>query len=394
MAYTLRGRLESRLAATLLPLVVACVAAALLREWWPVELAVLMLGVGVALDLALYHRLLPYQPGWLALPLGALELALVMAFVLAVGVQAPLPWALAFFVGAWLLAQVLGHAVFPSLRLTYGEDGGELGRLGGVAGGAALAAVALAGGVAWATAPPTVTLEAGIHQGPLVLDRSQRLVGEPGAVVEGGIVVTADDVVVRGVTVHGGEVGILLEEVEDVLVEDVTVVGATMDGIAARKSGGVTIRDCVVHGLADEHTQAIDVSFAMTLPTIRVEGCDVTGGAEGIAIQMAHVEVRGNVVRGSRLRGISLNEMSMGIVRDNVVEDALGIGILCMDYSMCEIRENRIVGTRADGESGVRSRAGYAIVSHYGSSADVDDNELVGNARTMRAFVNSEITGS
>ena len=394
MAYTLRGRLESRLAATLLPLVVACAAALALGEWWPFELAALMLGVGLTLDVTLYHRLLSYQPGWLALPLGVLELGLVMALALALGIAAPLSWALVFFGGAWLLAQILGHAVFPSVRLTYGEDGGELGRFGRLTGGAAVAVVALAGGVAWVTAPPTITLEAGVHRGPLVLDRSQTLDAEPGAVVEGGIVVTADDVVIRGVTVHGGDVGILLEEVVDVLLEDVTVVGATMDGIAVRQSGGVTIRDCVVHGIADEHTQAIDVSFAMTLPTIRIEGCDVTGGAEGIAIQMAHVEVQGNVVRGTTLRGISLNEMSMGVVRDNLVEDALGIGILCMDYSMCEIRDNRIVGTRADRASQVRSRAGYAIVAHFGSSADVKRNELDGNARTMRAFVNSEITGS
>jgi Right handed beta helix region len=393
MSYTLRGRLESRLAATLLPLVVAGAVAALLREWWPVELAALMLGVGVALDVALYHRLLPYQPGWAALPLGLLELAAVMTLALALGVSAPLPWALAFFAGAWLLAQILAHALFPTVRLTYGEDGGELGRMGALAGGGALAVVAFAGGVAWATAPPTVTLEAGVHRGPLVLDRAQTLVGEPGAVVEGGIVVTADGVRVRGVTVHGGEVGILVEEAEDVVVEDVTVVGARMDGIAARGSS-LAIRDCVVHGLADEHTQAIDISFAMTLPTSRVEGCDVTGGAEGIAIQMAHVEVHGNVVRDTRLRGISLNEMSMGLVSDNVVRNALGIGILCMDYSMCEIRENRIVGTRADRASQVRSRAGYAIVAHFGASADVKRNELDGNARTMRAFVNSEITGS
>ena len=393
MSYTLRGRLESRLASALPPLVVALAAAALLREWWPVELAALMLGVGVALDVALYHRLLPYQPGWLALPLGLVELAAVMTLAFAFGVAAPLSWALAFFAGAWLLAQAFGHAIFPTLRLTYAEDGGELGRLGTLAGGAAVAAVALAGGVAWATAPPTVTLEAGVHRGPLVLDRAQTLVGEPGAVVEGGIVVTADDVGVRGVTVEGGEVGILVEEAEDVVLEDVTVVGARMDGIAARKSS-VTIRDCVVQGLADEHTQAIDISFAMMLPTSRIEGCDVTGGAEGIAIQMAHVEVRGNVVRDTLLRGISLNEMSMGVVSGNVVRDALGIGILCMDYSHCEIRENRVVGTRADHASQVRSRAGYAIVAHYGSSVDIRHNELQRNARTMRAFVNSEITGS
>src|SRR5215207_6039528 len=129
MSYTLRGRLESRLAAALAPLLAAAGLALVLREWWPFALAALMVGVGVVADLA-YDRLVAYQPGWLALPLGAAELGLVMLAARAADVNASLVAALAFFGGSWLLAQVLGHAVFPLLRLTYGEDGGELGRLG------------------------------------------------------------------------------------------------------------------------------------------------------------------------------------------------------------------------------------------------------------------------
>ena len=41
---------------------------------------------GVALDLQLYHRLLRYQPGWVALPLGLLELGLMLfSVVVALG---------------------------------------------------------------------------------------------------------------------------------------------------------------------------------------------------------------------------------------------------------------------------------------------------------------------
>src|SRR5687767_4525115 len=74
MSYTLRGRLESRLAVTLIPFLVAAALGAVMRDWWPVELAALMVGVGVALDALLYHRVLPYQPGWVAVPAGLLEL--------------------------------------------------------------------------------------------------------------------------------------------------------------------------------------------------------------------------------------------------------------------------------------------------------------------------------
>ena len=68
MSYTLRGRLESRLAAALLPFLAACGLAAILGDWWPLQLAAAMIGVGLALDSTVLHRLLPYQPGWAALP--------------------------------------------------------------------------------------------------------------------------------------------------------------------------------------------------------------------------------------------------------------------------------------------------------------------------------------
>ncbi len=158
MAYTLRGRLESRLAATLLPLAVALVLAAALPAWWPAALAALMIGVGVALDVLVYHRLFPYQAGWLALPLGVVELGIVVGLSFALGLDAPLGPALGFFAGAWAFGQVVGHALLPRIRLEYAEDGGELGRQGvTVAAGVALMLVAT-GGVAWATRPPTVTL--------------------------------------------------------------------------------------------------------------------------------------------------------------------------------------------------------------------------------------------
>lgn len=390
MSYTLRGRLESRVAAGLLPLAAAAVLAATLREWWPLILASLMLGVGFVLDAAVLHRLFPYQPGWAAVPLGALELGAVMGLTRLADVQVPLVPALALFGAAWLFAQLCGHALFPRAHLTYAEDGGELGRAGPVLAGLAVAVVAFAGGIAWATQPPTLRLEAGVHSGPLVLAETQTLVGEPGAIVRGGILIRADDVEVRNVTVEGGEVGILVEDSEGVVLDGVTVLGSALDGISARQSS-LTISDCVVRGLAPEHTQGIDISFAAMLPASRVEGCSILGGAEGITTQMAHVEVRDNVVVGTMLRAISLNEMSMGTVERNVVRDAVGIGILCMDYSMCEIEQNLITGTRADPEGG-KSSAGHAIVAHYGSAATIDANRLRRNSGGVAAFVNSTIT--
>ena len=133
MSYTLRGRIESRLAALLPVVAAACALAAVEHRWWPVEAAGLMIGIGLALDLQAYHVFLPYQPGWAAVPLGLLELGALLGLMRLADVAAPLGQALALFGGGWLVAQLLGHAGFPLVRLGYAEEGGELGRFGLVA---------------------------------------------------------------------------------------------------------------------------------------------------------------------------------------------------------------------------------------------------------------------
>lgn len=390
MAYTLRGRLDSRLAAALAPLGVACILALSLHVWWPVELAALMIAVGVALDLAVYHRVIVYQPAWAAIPLGVLELAIVMGLAIPLNVDAPLRPALAFYWGSWLLAQVLGHAVLPLARLSYGDDGGQLGRVGPLVALTALVVLGAAGGVAWATQPPVVRLSAGVHDGPLVIDTTQRLLGEPGAVVRGGIVVTADDVTVRDVAVLGGEHGIEVDGAERVLLERVSILGAELDGINVRRSS-VTIRDCAVGQPSGTHAQGIDVSFGFDLDPSTIEGCTVTGGMEGIVTHFSHVRVRNNRVSDTSLRGITLTEMSMGDVEENDVENALGVGIFCGDYSECSIERNSVVGTKPDLASGDRTRLGFGIVSHYGAHAELDRNRLAQNARPVGSFLSATL---
>ena len=389
MAYTLRGRVESRVAAALAPLIVACVLALVLQAWWPVQLAGLMLAVGLALD-AVYYRLVPYQPGWAAVPLGLLELGALMGLARLLEVAAPLGGALGFFVGAWLLAQALGHALFPLARLSYGEDGGELAASGPAHWRRRLSSSPRRG-VAWRRSHRSSISSAGVHQGPLVLDYSQQLVGEPGAVVRGGIVVTADDVSIRNITVIGGEHGIQVDHAEDVVIERVSILGAYLDGINVRMSE-VTIRDCSVSMLGNEFGQGIDISFTAHLDPSLVENCLVTGGQEGIFLDSVHAMAIDNHVRQTTLRGITVTEMAMATVEGNTVEDGIGIGILCSDYSMCDIRENSISGIRRDRESSDLMREGYGIVSHYFAHTEVEDNDVSRTRHEMGAFSDAYIT--
>ena len=390
MSYTLRGRLETRLAAALPPFLVAVALSPVLHVWWPLELLGLMLVIGLALDAALYDRLLPYQPGWLALPLGLLELALTMAAARALELNAPLWPALALFAGSWLVLQVLAHAGLPLLRLTWPEDGGELGGAGRLLSAAAPAALLLIVGTAWAVEPPTVRLAAGVHQGPLVLDHAQTVLGRRGTVVRGGILITADDVTVRGVTVRGGEYGIEVDGADSVELEDIVVEGAELDGINVRR-GQVEIRDCMIRSLPGAYTQGIDISFGFDLKPSLVERCTVVGGLEGIVTHFARVMIRDNHVSNTELRAITMTEMSMGKIEDNEVAGALGVGIFCGDYSHCEIEDNAVSDVDPDHESGDRTRLGVAIQAHFGAEAELDGNKILRSPGGVAAFVDATI---
>jgi hypothetical protein len=386
VSYTLRGRLDSRLLAALGPALAAAVLALLLHRWWPVEIAGVMVGLGVVLDILVYDRALDYQPGWAALPLGALELGLVTALAHAAGVMAPLGSAVLFFAGSWLLGQVLAHGLFPWLRLSYADDGGELGRPGASAGAALAVLFVAAAGVGFATRPPTVTLAAGVHRGPIVIAKEQILVGKPGAVVQGGIVIRADGVELRNITVIGGENGIDIERSRRVVLDHVRVLGARMDGIHVRFSQ-VMIHDCSV-ALTGPYSQGIDISYSGFQGMSAVEGCDVSGGSEGIVTHSSMVMVSGNRVHGTSLRGITMSEMSMGHVTENNVSGARGVGVYCGDHSECEIERNIVANTRSD-NSGDLARVGIGIVANYYAVADLLDNVLVGNPTRTAAFSGS-----
>jgi hypothetical protein len=388
MSYTLRGRIESRLAALALPLAAACVLAGAIDEWWPVALAGAMVGVSLALDAVAYHPALRYQPGWAAVPLGLLELGAIMAVVFGFHIRAPLAVAIALFGAGWVAAQILGHAVLPWWRMSYAEDGGELGRSGVMLAVAVAVPFVTSGALWYSHLPPTVHLAAGIHRGPLVVDRRERLVGEPGAVVVGGIVVRHSDVTISHVTVVGGENGIVVDEFDHIVLDHVRILRSQLDGIHVRRAA-VTIKHCFVDMRGVRYGQGIDVSYGTDKGETVVKDCRVVGGQEGIVTHSAMAMLKNNHVEGTSLRGISMTEMSMGSVERNTVRNAKGVGILCGDHSMCEIERNDVAGTRPDLAGGDLTRAGFGIIAQFYAEAKLDDNELAANPSRLGVFGNS-----
>ncbi len=235
--------------------------------------------------------------------------------------------------------------------------------------GAVCAAGAAALLVVWAQRPPTTHLAAGVHRGPIVIERAERLVGEPGAVVLGGIRVLHSDVIVKDVEVRGAATGIEVRSARGVLLENVKVRGATMDGINARDAS-LIVRRCDVR-VQGRYAQGIDISFAAARGPSMVEGCAVHGGQEGIVAHTATVAIQGNTVGGTSMRGIAMTEMSMGPIERNVVNSPLGVGIYCGDWSHCVVEDN----------------VASSLLSNYYATAELGANEF----HDVRAALNASI---
>ena len=306
MSYTLRGRLESRLAA----LAAACsppraCSPSPLHRWWPVELAALMAAVGLALDSQLYHRAARLPAGLgsrcrsALLELGALRRRSMRL----AGIQAPL------VAGARRSSRPRGSSRSCSATRASRSCGSPTRRT--AASSAAPGSPRRSpspsrspprGAVAYAHAAADRPPRGRRPPGPARDHRREVLVGEPGAVVRGGIVVRA-----RGVTIRERhrrrrrERDRRRRRPTASTLDSVSVSGAKLDGIHVRRAA-VTIRDCTIDMLGNPFGQGIDISYTIDKGTSMVEGCTVVGGQEGIVTHFttAMIATTGSAARAAR----------------------------------------------------------------------------------------------
>jgi hypothetical protein len=123
----------------------------------------------------------------------------------------------------------------------------------------------------------------------------------------------------------------------------------------------------------------------MGRPMSMVSHCTIVGTREGISTHSSMVDVRNNHVVATTVRGISLAEMSMDSASHNEVENARGIGIVCMDHSVCTIEHNTVAGAQVDGDENP-SRDGVAIESYFYAQAAVAHNTVIASPGGVRAL--------
>lgn len=246
------------------------------------------------------------------------------------------------------------------------------------------------------SAPSGARLElaAGVHEGPVVVDKPLELTSVAGASlevsehVEAALSVVADDVRIAGLTIIGGDTGIRVREVEGVSLHRVTVRDARYHGIEAIDAT-VRISAADVSGLRDELAQGIEIRNSDGRPDSLIEGSTVRGGQEGIVSHVSEVLIRDNTVRDTTLRGITITEMSDGLVHGNTVEDAAGVGLYCGDMSRCEFRSNRVDRVAANPLS--RATAGWGLVVTYHSAASSTGDLLAGAAGPVFTSIDGEL---
>lgn len=164
--------------------------------------------------------------------------------------------------------------------------------------------------------------------------------------------------------------GVVVRGSTRVAIEEVTVEGARRWGILAQDSE-VKVTGCRVGGLLSPYARGVEVINSEQQPPSTIAGCRVAGPVyEGIVSRFSRVRMIDNEVEESTLRGVAINEMSLGRMEGNEVTNALGVAYACGDMSRCEIVDNRARGIGAASQGG-RSAQGNGAAVQYHSEAFV-----------------------
>ena len=194
-------------------------------------------------------------------------------------------------------------------------------------------------------------------------------------------VMDTEAVTIEGLSITGGEYGILVTRSQDVTIRDNIVSDSRLVGIKVRL-GAADILDNTVFHAQPPYGMGIHVTNTTQWPTSRVIGNLVFGHTRsGIYTNMTGmIEVFDNVVTDNGQHGIAITEMSHADVFGNVVVDNALTGIQLLDMSIAHICDNIVSDTRGSSEA-PQIRQGNGIVIDYHSEATLSGNTIQGSAQ-------------
>jgi len=227
----------------------------------------------------------------------------------------------------------------------------------------------------------TIVVERGIHRGPVVIRGPLTVVGEPGAVIDGGgmgsvVTIEGDDVVLRGVTVRNSgrtvteeAAGITVtgnrHRIENTSVRDVYF------GIHVGAGSHVVVRDNTIEpGTARGARPGHGIS-AWNLTDSVIAGNRISNARDGIYLSFTKgLTVTGNTVTRSRYGLHSMYSQQATMDGNTAEGNLLGAALMMSDRLV--LRGNRIERHR-------EGAAAYGVLLKDIGELVAEDNLILGN---------------
>ena len=202
----------------------------------------------------------------------------------------------------------------------------------------------LTAAAAAAAAGDEIILSAGVHAGPVTLDRALTLRGEPGAALVGGgegsvVNVTAPGVTVTGLTISGSgsdrtamDAGVNLAKGATGAVVANNVLIGNLHGIRIQGAHDATVRDNDITGRTGRQAEAGNGVSVWNAPGALVEGNTIRLGRDGIFSNASKRDIfRGNRMERTRF-AIHYMYTNDSVIEDNVsVDNTVGYAIMFSD---------------------------------------------------------------
>jgi nitrous oxidase accessory protein len=219
-------------------------------------------------------------------------------------------------------------------------------------------------------------LAAGVHRGPIRIDRPLTLEGEPGAIIDGEgrsstVDVVAPGVALRHLTIRNSgidealDAGVALEQgADDAVVEDSKIEG-NLIGVLVHGARDAVVRGNTIVGRTDLRVnERGNGVYVWNAPGAQVIGNDISGGRDGIFTNAS----RSDVFHANRIHGVRFAIHYM-YTNDGEVSDNVSIG---NDVGFAIMYSNNLIIRRnlSDGDRD------HGLLLNYANNASIAENTI------------------
>ncbi|WP_119419703.1 nitrous oxide reductase family maturation protein NosD [Desertibaculum subflavum] len=239
-----------------------------------------------------------------------------------------------------------------------------------------------------------LVLQAGKHQGPLRINRTLALEGDPGALVEGDghgnvITVSAQGSVVRGLIIRGSgndlvamDSGVFVEKTATGAVVEDNRLEANLTGVYLHGAQDAVVRANVIvgrrEGRVNEAGNGVSVWNA---PGAKVIDNDIRFGRDGIYT----ITSRNNVFRGNRFRDLRFAVHYM-YTNDSEVSDNLSVGNT-VGFAIMFSNRLTVRGNVSDGDRD------HGFLFNYANASEITGNAVLGRLQPAERWLASGMRG-